>query len=197
MFGHCAAHFSAVGLGPCSSILYNYTDFLSCSGIADNKIFPAATSAERASSSWSITVCPSLNLTCKLASHQPDSSLLIGMQNNTCYHTRNPRKQRACESRAFIMLPIPANLVDEMFCLIEGTKLLFQWQIWKQKRKEKRSPLCDVPSVAAGTAHEGKLIQRQICWTNTVIIWSSGVFVIKPRYSRQESDAQVGLWQSQ
>lgn len=130
--------------------------------------------------SWSIITLPGLNLMRKCASHhRPDSSLLTGMQNNTCYHTR---KQPACNSRAFIMPPIPpANLVDEMPCLIEGTKLLFQWQIWMQKRKRKSFPLCNVRSLTAGMAHEGELIRRQICWTNTVIIWSSGVFVIKPR----------------
>lgn len=46
MFGHCAAHFGVVGLGPCSNTLNNYTNVLSCSGNADNKAFPAATRAK-------------------------------------------------------------------------------------------------------------------------------------------------------
>lgn len=144
----------------------------------------------------SINVLSRLKITRQLACHQPDSSFLIGMQKNTCYHTRHPIHKQACKSRAFIMPPIPANLVDEMCCLIEGTKLLFQWQIWMQEQKQKRFPLCNVPSFTAGMAHEKKLIQRQICWTNTVIIWSSGIFVIKPRYSCQGSNMQVGLWKS-
>lgn len=85
MFGQWAAHVS-IGVLPCSSILYNYTDFLNSSTIAD-KINPVRLNIILAAQSWSIILPASLSLTCKLASHQPDVSLLIGMQNSTCYHT--------------------------------------------------------------------------------------------------------------
>lgn len=135
--------------------------------------------------SWSIITLPSLNLTHKLASHHwPDSSLLTGMQNNTCYHTRkkNPRTA-SLQFKSFHYATDSSSKSCWWNALPNwGDQAAFSMTNLDAKAKKKKlsTVQCSL-SLTAGMVHEGELIRQQICWTNTVIIWSSGVFVIKPR----------------
>lgn len=68
-----------------------------------------------------------------------------------------------------------------------GNQAAFRMTHLDPAAKPKLALLCSMlfPSQRAWCISE-KLIQPQICWTNTVIIWSSGAFVIKLGYLCQK-----------
>lgn len=138
---------------------------------------------------WSKTLLPSppnLKLTCKVT-HHCDSSLLTGIENTTCYQTREARTHSSLRVREFHYTSDSCESCWWNAAPKWGNQAAFWKTHLDAAAKPKLALLCSVlfPSQQAWCISE-KLIQQQICWTNTVIIWSSGAFVIKLSYLCQK-----------